>query len=137
MSNPKKLAILVGGGPAPGINSAISSATIEARKAGLAVIGVLDGFEHLIAGDLQHVRELGIEDVSRIHFQGGSVLRTARANPTKSEESLATVVAGLRELDVSYLVTIGGDDTAFAAATVARRSAYGHRSHSASFRLPM
>ena len=35
----KKLAILVGGGPAPGINSVISAVTIEARNAGLGVIG--------------------------------------------------------------------------------------------------
>ena len=43
--------ILVGGGPAPGINSAISAATIEAVNSGLEVIGILDGFRHLIAGD--------------------------------------------------------------------------------------
>ncbi|MGE0056874.1 MAG: diphosphate--fructose-6-phosphate 1-phosphotransferase [Dehalococcoidia bacterium] len=122
MNTSKKLAILVGGGPAPGINSVISSVTIEARKMGLSVIGVYDGFEHLIAGDLSFVRELTIEDVSRIHFQGGSLLRTARANPTKSEETINAVVESLRRLDVSYLVTIGGDDTAFAASTVARRA---------------
>ncbi len=122
MNDSKRMAILVGGGPAPGINSAISSATIEARKAGLAVTGVFDGFEHLIAGDLDFTRELQIEDVSRIHFQGGSMLRTARANPTKSEESLDKVVGALKQLGVSYLVTIGGDDTAFGAATVARRA---------------
>lgn len=118
----KRLAILVGGGPAPGINSVISSVTIEARKMGIQVNGVYDGFEHLIAGDLGHVRELTIEDVSRIHFQGGSILRTARANPTKSEETINAVVESLRHLGVSYLVTIGGDDTAFAASTVARRA---------------
>jgi 6-phosphofructokinase 1 len=121
MTTGKRLAILVGGGPAPGINSVISSVTIEARKMGLAVTGVYDGFEHLIAGDLSHVRELTIEDVSRIHFQGGSILRTARANPTKSEETIVAVVESLRRLGVSYLVTIGGDDTAFAASTIARR----------------
>jgi len=118
----KRLAILVGGGPAPGINSVISSVTIEAAKMGLSVTGVYDGFEHLIAGDLSFTRELTIEQVSRIHFQGGSILRTARANPTKSEQSLDAVVDSLRRLDVSYLVTIGGDDTAFAAATIAQRA---------------
>jgi 6-phosphofructokinase 1 len=118
----KRLAILVGGGPAPGINSVISSVTIEARKMGLSVTGVYDGFEHLIAGEITHVRELTIEDVSRIHFQGGSILRTARANPAKSEETINAVVDSLRRLDVSYLVTIGGDDTAFAASTIARRA---------------
>ena len=68
---------------------------------GLAVTGMYDGFEHLIAGDLSHVRELTIEDVSRIHFQGGSILRTSRANPTKSEETIGAVVESLRRLGVS------------------------------------
>jgi 6-phosphofructokinase 1 len=119
----KKLAILVGGGPAPGINSVISAVTIEARNSGLGVIGVYDGFEHLIEGDSSsYIRSLEIEDVSRIHFQGGSILRTSRANPTKSPEATAAVVKALRDQDVAYLVTIGGDDTAFSAATVAHEA---------------
>ena len=112
------LGILVGGGPAPGINSVISSATIEARNSGMKVIGIYDGFEHLIAGDLSHTRELTIEDVSRIHSQGGSILGTSRANPTKDAQALDTVVETLRRLKVTHLMTIGGDDTAFSAASV-------------------
>jgi 6-phosphofructokinase 1 len=60
--------------------------------------------------------------VSRIHSQGGSILRTSRANPTRSPEATARVVNTLRERDVAYLVTIGGDDTAFSAATVANQA---------------
>ena len=41
----RRLGILVGGGPAPGINSVISSATIEATNRGLEVWGIYDGFE--------------------------------------------------------------------------------------------
>jgi hypothetical protein len=37
-----KVALLVGGGPAPGINGVISAATIEARNHGLEVIGFQD-----------------------------------------------------------------------------------------------
>jgi len=50
------LAIMVGGGPAPGINSVIASATIEAINGGLRVIGLRDGFRWLADGD--HVDEL-------------------------------------------------------------------------------
>jgi 6-phosphofructokinase 1 len=116
----KRLGILVGGGPAPGINSAISSATIEARNAGLTVVGIYDGFEHLIEGRVDVTRELSIEDVSRIHYQGGSYLRTSRENPTKTPERLNTVVQTLQRLDLSYLVSIGGEDTAFGASALAR-----------------
>jgi 6-phosphofructokinase 1 len=116
----KTLAILVGGGPAPGINAVIGAATIEARNRGLRVLGCHDGYQWLMQGDLRHVEELHISPVSRIHFEGGSVLRTSRANPTKSEATLAKVAESLHQLDVSYLLTIGGDDTASGAAGVAR-----------------
>jgi ATP-dependent phosphofructokinase / diphosphate-dependent phosphofructokinase len=118
----QRLAILVGGGPAPGINSAISAATIEARNEGLDVIGILDGFEHLIEGRGDMIRPLQIEDVSRIHAQGGSILRTSRENPTKDSAVLDRVVDVLRKLGISYLVTIGGDDTMFSASRVSSQA---------------
>jgi 6-phosphofructokinase 1 len=115
-----RLGILVGGGPAPGINCVISSVTIEAVNSGLEVIGIYDGFKNLIAGNAAEVRSLAISDVSSIHFQGGSILRTSRANPTRHQEDLERTLATVKELGLNYLVTIGGDDTAFAASEIAR-----------------
>jgi len=114
----KTLAILCGGGPAPGINSVISSVTIEARKSGWDVYGVFDGFANLARGE-KVVTPLTIDMVSRIYSDGGSILRVSRFNPTKDEESLRNVVDTLIELGVTHLVTIGGDDTAYAASRVA------------------
>jgi len=45
-----RMGILCGGGPAPGMNSVISAATIEARNSGWDVLGIMDGFQHLIEG---------------------------------------------------------------------------------------
>jgi len=117
------LAILVGGGPAPGINSVIGAATIRARLQGLHVIGIRDGFEWLMQGDIDHVIPLTIENVSRIHFRGGSYLGIARANPTKSPALLDKTLESLLRLNISQLITIGGDDTAFSAMTLEERSA--------------
>src|SRR5206468_5813021 len=86
----KKLAILVGGGPAPGINSVIGAATIRSVLEGVDVLGIVDGFEWLMHGQVEHVRPLDIEGVSRIHFRGGSVVGMARANPTGATELLET-----------------------------------------------
>ena len=116
----QRLGILVGGGPAPGINSVISAVTIEAQNSNLEVIGIYAGFAGLIEGNTNDVCRLTIPDVSNIHFQGGSILRTSRANPTRNEEHLQRVVHGLKELGINYLVTIGGDDTAFSASEVSR-----------------
>ncbi len=115
-----RLGILVGGGPAPGINSAISAATIEAVNSGLEVVGIYDGYQHLIEGRADLVRPLTIPDVSAIHFQGGSILRTSRANPALSVDALDRTVRTLGELRISYLVTIGGDDTASAAHAISK-----------------
>ena len=117
------LAILVGGGPAPGINSVIGAATIRARLAGLHVIGVRDGFQWLMQGDIDHVVPLTIENVSRIHFRGGSYLGISRANPTTSNALLDKTLESLLRLNVSQLITIGGDDTAFSAMKLEARSA--------------
>ena len=115
-----RMGILVGGGPAPGINSAISAAVIEAVNSGLSVVGILDGYKHLVSGRTDMVRPLGISDVSRIHAQGGSILRTSRTNPARNPEDLQRTVDSLQALSIEYLVTIGGDDTAFGASEIAR-----------------
>lgn len=114
--SPRKntLAILCGGGPAPGINSVISSVTIEARKHDWDVLGIYDGFAYLCKG-VKNVVPLTIDMVSRIHYNGGSMLRMSRANPTKKEETLRLAVETLLDLGVTHLVTIGGDDTAYSA----------------------
>lgn len=114
------MGILVGGGPAPGINSTISATAIEAINSGLDVIGIYDGYEHLMDGQIDLTRPLTIDDVTRIHFQGGSILRTSRANPTRKPEQLRRCVQALQRLGISYLVTIGGDDTAFGAYEIAK-----------------
>jgi len=112
-------AILVGGGPAPGINGVIASATIEAANNGLRVLGLYDGYYHIANGDTSHVTELSVEDVSLIHTTGGSILRTSRTNPAKDEAILANCVRALTLLGVRYLIAIGGDDTTYGATRIA------------------
>jgi 6-phosphofructokinase len=125
VEHPHHLAILVGGGPAPGINSVIAAATIRARLEGLEVIGIRDGFEWIMQGDIDHVTRLTIDAVSRIHFRGGSHIGISRANPTRSPDALDQVISSLLRLDVSRLITIGGDDTALSAMRLEERA--GHR----------
>ncbi len=112
---PKRTAILVGGGPAPGINSVIGAATIRAILSGAEVIGIQDGFKWIMRGDISHVIPLTIESVSRIHFRGGSHIGISRDNPTKDKKLLENTVSSLLRLNVDQLITIGGDDTAYSA----------------------
>jgi len=122
MTDSQRLAILCGGGPAPGINSVIGAATICAALAGARVLGIRDGFKWLMRGDTEHVTPLSIEQISRIHFTGGSYIGTSRANPTKDPRLLEATTAALERLGVDKLITIGGDDTAWSAMRLAAHS---------------
>lgn len=111
------IAIVCGGGPAPGINSVISGIVNEATCHGWDVLGIYDGFSRLARGEKNYVR-LEPTNISRIHLTGGCILKMSRFNPTKKESDLRTVVETLTELGVTHLVTIGGDDTAYSSAAV-------------------
>ena len=76
-----------------------------------------------MAGDKTSVRPLSIADVSRVHSLGGSILRASRANPTRDPDGRQRTVTTLKELDITRLLTIGGDDTAFSAYEVAKAAA--------------
>ncbi len=132
-----KLAIIVGGGPAPGINGVIGAATIEAINRGLSVVGLYDGFKHISSDKFvaeRHTVELKIKDVARIHFDGGSILRTARTTLLDESEVNAStlvhadkkkidcVLQNFTELGITHVMTIGGDDTALSARLVAERT---------------
>lgn len=87
------------------------------------MVGIFDGFQWLMAGDTKHAKPLDHDDVSRIHFQGGSILNTSRANPTKKTADLQRVLTSLKSLGIGHLVTIGGDDTMFSASQLAKHGA--------------
>ena len=116
----KKLALLVGGGPAPGINGVIAAVTIEAINNGMQVFGIRDGFRHLVKGNLENIKELTIDDVRYLHLRGGSMLGTARTNPTKNPDDMKNTLEVFHKLGLDALVTIGGDDTAYSASQVYR-----------------
>ncbi len=114
-----RIGILVGGGPAPGINGVIHSVTNQAYQYGIEVFGIFDGFKHLIDGKVVG-ETLTPQSVAFIHQEGGSILHTARANPTTSAKAMENCVQALVDAGINCLVSIGGDDTAFSASSVAR-----------------
>jgi 6-phosphofructokinase 1 len=132
-----RIGIVVGGGPAPGINAVIGAATIEAINQGYEVIGFRQGFRWLCVDDFdpaKHMIPLNIARVARIHFAGGSILETSRTS-LLDEEKLKTstvaapdevkvkqVIAHLSLLGIGHLITIGGDDTALSARFICEAS---------------
>jgi 6-phosphofructokinase 1 len=120
--NKEIVGIIVGGGPAPGINGVISSAVIEAINQGKAVLGIKGGFKSLFEGDSSCAIPLTMDDVSRIHTEGGSILRTSREYPERVKEKFGILMSTLKGLDIKYLLTIGGDGTLFMANWIEREA---------------
>ena len=112
------LGIIAAGGPAPGINGVISSATIEATNRGKKVIGILDGFKWISMGDTSKVLDLDIHNTSRIHTTGGSIIGISRQSPLATEQTFKNTVSSIEKLGIGNLITIGGDGTMFLAKTL-------------------
>jgi 6-phosphofructokinase 1 len=121
--NIKRLGIIVGGGPAPGTNGAIAAIAIEAINLGIEPIGFHDGFEWLAERYTDEQHALTIEEVARVHLDGGIILGTSRTDVTSDPGKLENAIAALKKLRIDGLVTIGGDDLVRSAAAVERETA--------------
>jgi 6-phosphofructokinase 1 len=106
----KRIGILVGGGPAPGTNGVISAVAIEAIKMGCTPVGFHDGFQWLAERYTDEQHELTIDEVARVHLDGGVMLGTSRTDITRDERAMENALAALKKLGIDALVTIGGDD---------------------------
>lgn len=103
----KSVAILCAGGPAPGINTVISTIAKVFLKDDFKIIGVHDGYKNLFNGKADTV-DINFNYADRIFPRGGSTLRMSRYKPKDEEFSADFFI----ENNVKLLVTIGGDDTA-------------------------
>lgn len=103
----KTIAILCGGGPAPGINTVVATVTKVFLKDGYRVLAVHEGYKGLFAENPE-VEELTYEKADQIYSRGGSAVKMSRFKPKDEDFNTRLFV---RE-GIELLVTIGGDDTA-------------------------
>jgi 6-phosphofructokinase 1 len=119
----KRIGIVVGGGPAPATNGVISAVALEAIRLGYVPVGFHDGFEWLAQRYTDEQHELTIDEVSRIHLDGGVLLGASRRDVTRDADSLENTIAALAKLRIDALVCIGGDDMVRSAAAIERHGA--------------
>jgi 6-phosphofructokinase 1 len=89
---------------------------------GCAPIGFHDGFEWLAERYTDEQHELTVDEVSRIHLDGGSILGTSRTDVARDRQMLDNSIAALKKLGIEALVAVGGDDMLASAAAVEHRS---------------
>ena len=105
----EQIAVLTGGGDAPGLNAVIRGLTTKAILLGYDVLGLRDGWGGLL--DDGESAPLDLDEVEDIHMIGGTILHTSRTNPYKVEGGVEQVKRNLERLNCKYLVAIGGEDT--------------------------
>jgi len=103
----KTVAIVCGGGPAPGINTVISSVSKAFLKSGYKVLGVHEAYKGLFSENPKTV-EITYEWADVIYDQGGSAIQMSRFKPKDSDFR----VDFFEKNNIDLLVTVGGDDTA-------------------------
>ncbi len=104
-----------------GVNAAIRAVVRTADAAGLAVEGVVRGYEGLVRGDFV---PLDRRAVSNIIGLGGTVLKTARSESFLTGEGQKAAVANLRARAVDGLVVVGGNGSLAGAAVLAGRHGF-------------
>lgn len=116
-----KIGIVVSGGPAPGINSVISSAVIAAFNLGYGTVGLNEGFRGVALKGADAVKDLSINEVSRIYKLGGSVIGTSRFNPFASPETTKNFEKALSEKEIDKLIVIGGEGSAYLSLQISKK----------------
>jgi ATP-dependent phosphofructokinase / diphosphate-dependent phosphofructokinase len=135
MASKGTIGILTGGGDVPGLNPAIRSITIRARREGYNVIGIRRGWSGLVdtirdpaANNSDNFISLTEDLVNRAGRTGGTFLHTSRTRPSHLPKQLLPehlrekykadvndvtpdVLKNIEFLGLDYLVPIGGDDT--------------------------
>lgn len=114
----KQIAVLTGGGDAPGLNAVIRGIVVKAKNLGYDVLGILNGWKGIL--DCEHCGVLDLDEIRDIHMLGGTILHTSRTNPHKVEGGPKKVKENLKKLNCEFLIAIGGDDTLGVASKLAK-----------------
>jgi len=102
----RRIGVLTSGGDAPGMNACIRAVVRKAVFHKVEVVGILNGFEGLIAGEFQHLESGSVGDIIQ---RGGTILHSARSEHFRTDEGRALAVKQLKSAGIDGLVVIGGD----------------------------
>ncbi|MFI3323601.1 MAG: 6-phosphofructokinase [Rikenellaceae bacterium] len=113
------IAILTGGGPAPGMNTVVGSVAKTFLQKGYTVIGLNGGYSGLFNPNPNTV-EISFPMADDIFNRGGSFLQMSRFKPTDNDFACNFNLDFFIKNNIKLLVTVGGDDTASTANRIAK-----------------
>jgi len=103
-----KLAVLTGGGDAPGLNAVIRGVVRQATQDGNEVIGFLDGWRGVMGDKWM---PLDVEGCRGLLTRGGTILGTTRINPFTTRDGTDQCRATFEKNGIDALISIGGEGT--------------------------
>jgi 6-phosphofructokinase 1 len=115
----ESIAILTGGGPAPGMNTVVGSVAKVFLRKGYRVIGLHGGYSGLFNPRPRTV-EIDFHYADNIFNRGGSAVIMSRFKPTDKNFAEDFNLRFFTDNNVKLLVTVGGDDTASTANRIAK-----------------
>ena len=113
------IAILTGGGPAPGMNTVVGSVAKTFLHKGYRVIGLHEGYTGLFNPNPRMV-DISYPMADDIFNRGGSFLQMSRFKPTQEDFEKNFNLKFFTDNNIKLLVTVGGDDTASTANRIAK-----------------
>lgn len=108
-----KILVFTGGGLAPALNPTLYGVIKTAQKRGWQVLGGKFGWSSILPGG--QMVDLTKVNINILKNHGGTILRSSRTNPFKTENIIEIVKSKMKEFGIDAIVAIGGDDTLGAA----------------------
>lgn len=110
-----RIGILTGGGDCPGLNPVIRAVVRKAINHDFEVVGIKNGWKGMVE---KETIPLDLDAISGILPKGGTILGTSRTNPYKNQEDVQRVIDNFKQLELTALVAVGGEDTLGVAARI-------------------
>lgn len=104
----KTIGILTSGGDAPGMNAAIRAVVRTAIYNDLNIMGIKQGFEGLVNGE---VEKMELSSVADIIHRGGTVLRSSRSEEFMTDEGFKKALNVIDIFGIDGIIVLGGDGT--------------------------
>lgn len=102
----KTIGLLTSGGDAPGMNAAIRAVVRTSIYNGVRIIGIKQGYNGLIEGNLE---EMNLSSVADIIHRGGTILRTARSEEFMTEKGIKKALNVIEVFGIDGIIVLGGD----------------------------
>ena len=116
--NLARIAVMTSGGDAPGMNAAVRAAVRMGNHLGLEVLGIQDGYQGLLNGQ---IAALGTHQADGIERQGGTILGTSRSAEFRTPQGLERSLQQLHQHNIEGLLVIGGEGSFKGALTLHRK----------------